>query len=153
MLMISEDQIRDIIGSALYASDGEKVGKIDQLYLDDATGRPDFATVAMGFLGGRESFVPLSDATFTDEGISVPFSAEKIKEAPNVEVEGAGHLSVEQEATLYRYYGLTYAEATSDAEGAGFDTEGSPEAVRARLRRYFRTPEPGGRGEAERPPN
>jgi hypothetical protein len=125
--VISEDRIRDIIGSVLYDSDGDKVGKIDQLYLDDATGRPDFVTVATGFLGARESFVPLGDATFTDEGISVPFSAEKIKDAPNVEVEGAGHLSEVQEEQLYRYYGLTYASEPTTDETA---------VARARLRRY-----------------
>jgi sporulation protein YlmC with PRC-barrel domain len=40
--MISQDQARDLIGGTLYGSDGEKIGRIGQLFLDDETGRPEW---------------------------------------------------------------------------------------------------------------
>ena len=38
--MLTEDQAREVIGATAYGDDGEKIGKVGQLFLDDQTGRP-----------------------------------------------------------------------------------------------------------------
>ena len=112
--MITQDNVRDLIGSELVDSSGEKVGKVGQIFLDDQTGKPEWATVHTGFFGGNESFVPLAEAEVRDGALRVPFARDQVKDAPNVDVD-RGHLDQAEEAELYRYYGLDYSEARSDS--------------------------------------
>jgi len=121
--MITEDQARELIGQDLNTTDGDKVGKIGQIFLDDETGRPEWVTVHTGLFGTNESFVPLTDAMYTDGSLTVPYEKARIKDAPNIDVD-AGHLSREEEAQLYTYYGLSYSTSESDslyAEGGQTD--------------------------------
>lgn len=111
--MYDQTEARELIGSDLHASD-DKVGRIGQIYLDDQTGKPEWATVNTGFFGTSESFVPLTDAHRADKGLAVPYTKSQIKDAPNVDPE-SGHLSEDQEAQLYRHYGLQYSEGRSDS--------------------------------------
>lgn len=111
--MYDQTDARELIGSDLHASD-DKVGRIGQIYLDDQTGKPEWATVNTGFFGTSESFVPLTDAHRGDGGLAVPYTKSQIKDAPNVDPD-SGHLSEDQEAELYRHYGLHYSESRSDS--------------------------------------
>ena len=102
--MISHDHINQVMGSTAVDSTGDKIGKVGQVYLDDQTGEPEWATVNTGLFGTNESFVPLSDATFSGDQLQVPHEKSKVKDAPRVATDG--HISPEEEAELYRYYGL-----------------------------------------------
>lgn len=104
--MITDAQIHDIIGSTAYSADGDKIGKVGQLFLDDQTGRPEFVTVNTGFFGTKESFVPVADATFTGDRLELPYAKDHIKDAPRVDVDG-GHLDQSEEQRLYEYYGMS----------------------------------------------
>lgn len=111
--MFNESDARQLIGTELHASD-DKVGKIGQVYLDDQTGKPEWATVNTGFFGTSESFVPLEGASRNGDGVTVPYTKDQIKDAPNVDPSD-GHISESQEADLYRHYGLSYSESRSDS--------------------------------------
>ncbi|MGN6522302.1 MAG: DUF2382 domain-containing protein [Actinomycetes bacterium] len=111
--MIRTEDLSTVMGSTLYASDGDKIGKIGQVFLDDETGQPEFATVNTGFFGSNESYVPLAEASTTGDGVTVPYSKNQIKDAPNVN-PADGHLSQDQEQELYSYYGLNYSDSRSD---------------------------------------
>lgn len=102
--MISHDHINQVMGSAAVDSSGAKIGKVGQVYLDDQTGDPAWATVNTGLFGTNESFLPLADATWSGEALQVQHSKDKIKDAPRVATDG--HISPDEEAELYRYYGL-----------------------------------------------
>ncbi|TCC55298.1 DUF2382 domain-containing protein [Kribbella pittospori] len=125
--MIDQDQVQRLIGRDAYGSDGDKIGRVGQVFLDDQTGRPDFATVNTGLFGMSESFVPLVEAMLTDAGLSVPFTKERVKDAPNVSPDD-GHLSEEDEQLLFEYYGLGYAARAErhrdDSGNAGDDVVG-----------------------------
>ena len=41
--------------------DGEKIGRLEEIYLDAESGQPEWAAVTTGFLGTKQSFVPLAD--------------------------------------------------------------------------------------------
>jgi len=75
--MITQNQVRDLIGSQLVDSNGEKIGKIGQIFLDDQTGQPEWATVNTGFFGSNETFVPLADAESTGSEVRVPYDKER----------------------------------------------------------------------------
>jgi len=104
-MTISENDLSTVLGQTAYGSDGDKIGTVGQVYLDDRTGRPEWVTVTTGLFGTKESFVPLAEGNVSGDGLRLPYDKDKIKGAPQVEPE-QGHLSEAEEAELYRYYGL-----------------------------------------------
>jgi uncharacterized protein (TIGR02271 family) len=160
--MITTDQVRDVLSSRgnVFGAGGTKIGSIGQVYTDDQTSRPEWVTVKTGMFGAAESFVPLARARVSGTDLLVPFAKETIKDAPKV-ADSDGHLTQEEEAELYRYYGLDYSRSVSDsglAGSAGHDTSGpttdeamtrseervnvgtrSEETGRVRLRKYVVT--------------
>ncbi|MEW1613867.1 MULTISPECIES: PRC-barrel domain-containing protein [unclassified Streptomyces] len=94
---------RRLIGRKAFDRRGAKIGTVDEVYLDDATGVPEWAAVRTG-LFSRDAFVPLEPSEFVEDTLRVPFDRALIKGAPDF---GVGrHLSPEQELQLYRHYGL-----------------------------------------------
>jgi uncharacterized protein (TIGR02271 family) len=110
---MNETQTRDLIGSTAYGSDGEKIGKVGQLFLDDETGQPEFVTINTGFFGTSETFVPLHEASMDGDRLTVPYTKDKVKDAPHVDLDGR-HLDREEERRLYEYYGRSYGDHGTD---------------------------------------
>jgi uncharacterized protein (TIGR02271 family) len=110
--MLGQDQINQVQGCTAYGSDGEKIGTVGQIYLDDQTGQPAWVTVNTGLFGSNESFIPLTEASFSGDRLTVPYDKDKVKNAPSISEDG--HLSPEEEQRLYEYYGLNYS--------TGYDT-------------------------------
>jgi uncharacterized protein (TIGR02271 family) len=104
-------------GQHLLAQDGSKIGKIDAIYLDDHSGEPEWALVNTGLFGTRSSFVPIAQASSSGDGVTVPFDKDQVKGAPNVDEDG--HLSPQEEAELYRYYGRDDYDRGGTAGTAG----------------------------------
>ncbi|WP_164700254.1 DUF2382 domain-containing protein [Modestobacter sp. KNN46-3] len=119
--MITQQDITSIIGSNAVDADGDKLGKVGQVYLDDQTGSPEWATVSTGMFGTSETFVPLTDATVADGTLRVPYQKSKVKDAPRVDAD-QGHLSPEEETELYRYYGVGVGTETARVDTAQTDT-------------------------------
>ncbi|WP_225839024.1 PRC-barrel domain-containing protein [Streptomyces sp. NK08204] len=94
---------RSLIGRKAFDRSGHKIGTIDEVYLDDATGVPEWAAIRTG-LFSRDAFVPLEPSELVEGTLQVPFDRHLIKDAPDF---GVGrHLSPEQELQLYHHYGL-----------------------------------------------
>ena len=119
--VIQNEDLQQLPGTSLIGAGGEKLGTIDVLYADEQDGTPTFATVHTGMFGSKTSFVPLSDATTTADGVRVPYDKELVKAAPHVERDE--HLSPEEEERLYRHYGL--GETSSTTQGEGVASEGT----------------------------
>ncbi|GEA87965.1 DUF2382 domain-containing protein [Cellulomonas cellasea] len=126
--MITTDQIQTLLvsGGTVVGPDGQKIGKLGQIFLDEQSGQPEWLTVSTGFFGTSQSFVPLSDATVQGDEIHVPFDKDKIKGAPRVDDED-GHLSEAEESELYAYYGRTYGgtDTYESTTTAGLGTTGT----------------------------
>jgi len=118
--MINDNEIQQVIGRNAYDSNGDKIGSIGHVFLDDETGRPEFASVNTGLFGMKESFVPVSNATVEGDRVVVPFTKDQVKDAPNVDVDG-GHLDESEERRLYEHYGMSYSEWASDSGLSGGD--------------------------------
>jgi uncharacterized protein (TIGR02271 family) len=100
-------------GQELVDSNGEKIGKISDVYLDADTDRPEWLAVTTGLFGSNVSFVPTAEADEHDGHVHVPYSKDQVKDAPNAEADGA--LSQSEESQLYAHYGLDYGEDRSDS--------------------------------------
>jgi uncharacterized protein (TIGR02271 family) len=95
---------------AVVTEQGDKVGSIGAVYLDDATEDPTWVTVHTGLFGTKESFVPLAGASVEGDHLVVRYPRDLIRHAPSTERDG--HLGPEDERTLYRHYGLVHPAAT-----------------------------------------
>jgi uncharacterized protein (TIGR02271 family) len=102
--MIGTDTLDRVIGADVYDADGDKIGTASEVYLDDQSGTPEWVTVKTGLFGTKQSFVPIREADLTGDGLRVPVSKEKVKDAPKIDTDG--HLSPDEEQQLYRYYGM-----------------------------------------------
>src|SRR3954453_385794 len=111
--MLTDNDVRQVIGATAYGDDGDKIGKVGQVFLDDQTGKPEFVTVNTGLFGTKETFIPVQAATFNGDRLVLPFSKDKVKDAPNVDADG-GHLDRPEERRLYEYYGLSYDGSGAD---------------------------------------
>ena len=91
-------------GRTLVDRDGDKIGSIEDIYLDRSSGEPEWVAVKTGLFGSNVSFVPIGEASAqgADE-IRVPYEKDLVKDAPNVEADG--ELSPEEEQRLYQHYG------------------------------------------------
>jgi len=149
---------REVIGS-----DGEKIGKVDEVYLDTTTEKPEWLAINTGLFGLKSSFAPIDGARPEGESVRLAYTKEQVKDAPGVEPDQ--ELNDSEERALWSHYGLDYNSGysggdTGDREPVGRDTSGPEtdsamtrseeevnvgtrqrEAGRARLRKYVVTEE------------
>jgi sporulation protein YlmC with PRC-barrel domain len=142
------DTALDWRGRTVVDQSGEKIGKFEDIYLHEETARPEWAAVNTGLFGLRGTLVPLSEAKPAGDDIEVPFDAEHVKAAPNVDPD---NLSQEEATALYRHYGLDYpkSEAPADDDAEGHEVIRSEEELevgtevrpreRVRLKKYLVT--------------
>jgi stress response protein YsnF len=147
------DQMR---GAPIYDNDGDKIGRVEEIFYDDQTNVPEWIGIGTGFFGMKRVFVPVTGAAPYEDGLMVPYDKDHVKDSPDVDedviLEGT-------EARLAAYYGVDYSTRRSDtglAEGAARPKtrEGqtvtrseeeievgkrSVEAGRARLRKWVET--------------
>jgi uncharacterized protein (TIGR02271 family) len=121
----SIDTVQSWQGRTMVDPAGDKLGTIDAIYLDDETGQPEWATVTRGLFAAKAAFVPLAQAQDTGDSVQVPYDKQQVIDAPTMEADG--QLSQDEEAELYRHYGLDYSEHRSDSglpAGTDRDTVG-----------------------------
>jgi uncharacterized protein (TIGR02271 family) len=104
--------LEQLEGRPVIGADGQKIGTVADVYFDKDTRQPEWALVTTGMFGTKHSFVPITTASTTSEGLSVPFTKDQVKDAPRLDDDG--ELSQDEELQLSRHYGLTYSEAPSD---------------------------------------
>ena len=118
----SIDTVQSWQGRTMVDPAGDKLGTIDAIYLDDKTGRPEWATVTRGLFSAKAAFVPLAQAQAMGDSVQVPYDKQQVTDAPSMEADGS--LSQDEEAQLYRHYGLDYSEHRSDSGlAAGTDRD------------------------------
>jgi uncharacterized protein (TIGR02271 family) len=106
-------------GQNMVDADGDKIGKIEEIYLDADTNEPEWAVVTTGLFGSKQSFVPIGEASSTGDEVRVPFQKATVKDAPKVDPDGS--LSQDEERELYGHYGRDYSVSSG---GSGvYDTD------------------------------
>lgn len=146
----------DFRGRTVLDSQGEKIGKVDELYHDQEGGQPEWVLVNTGLFGTKKTFVPIKGASPTGEDVRVPVTKDQVKAAPRVAADQ--ELSEREERQLFEHYGVPYTTEGSTtaqappraAAGTGDDAmtrseeelrvgTARRERGRARLRKYVVT--------------
>lgn len=120
-------QLEKLYDATVYDQNGDKIGGVSQVYLDDESDQPSWATVSTGWFGTKETFVPLDDANFDGGDLRIPYTKDFVKDAPNIDADG--HIGESEEAELYRYYSKSYdrgtdRDVTGDRDAAAAGTAG-----------------------------
>ncbi len=111
------ENARSFVGHNLMGANGEKIGKIDAIYVDAQTGEPEWMAVKTGMMGGTR-FVPVPEVTAQGDDAVVSFDKQRVKRSPSA--MGEGSLSPAEERTLCDYYGIDCPEGElSGSEDAG----------------------------------
>ncbi len=105
----------DLRGVEVTGAGGDKLGKVDEVYLDNETSKPEWAAVKTGLFGGNISLVPLAAADWDGSKLSVPYAKDLVKNAPNH--DPGAEISVDDERELFTYYGVPYGGDTVTATG------------------------------------
>ena len=138
-------------GAQVVDRDGEKIGKLDEIYLDHHKDEPEWALVKTGLFGGRGHFVPLKGAEPEGDAMRVAFEKELVESAPGIDPDG--ELTPAEEVELFKHYTLDYEDTGSGSSaGGGLERERGGDLDRerggedrttggTRLRRYLVTEE------------
>jgi hypothetical protein len=148
-------------GRKMVDADGDKIGTIEDVFLDRQTGEPTWAAVKTGLFGHKHTLVPIRDAEPTgDHEVRINLQKEKVKDAPRI--DPGGEPTPEEERKLWEYYGLsdydewkgddrTRAMALPDEDtvragesATEAEAEGAPAIVGVRLRRVVVVAVPAG---------
>ena len=105
-------------GFTVYDRDGDKIGKVDHLFLDESD-NPEYIGVKMGFFGLSSTLVPM-DAVRADEGsraLYVQAEKEQVKNGPRFDDDN--EITPDYERQVREYYGLSASEGVGDRGGYG----------------------------------
>ena len=125
--MADFNRIEDLANATAYDVNGDKVGGVQDVYVNDTTGQPDFVSVSHGLFGGGDSIVPLRGHTLENGDLHLAFAKDRIEDAPDLDENG--HLTNADQEAFYRHYGLEGVEERTTYEtgaaGAGAPAAGA----------------------------
>jgi sporulation protein YlmC with PRC-barrel domain len=101
-------------GKMIVDRNGEKIGKLQDVYVDVETDEPQFATVKEGFIGRHLTFVPLGGIRIGPEDLQVSVTKDKVRSAPNIEMHGE-ELSQADESALYHHFEMNYTPPDTES--------------------------------------
>jgi uncharacterized protein (TIGR02271 family) len=120
--MTTTQDLQAMEGQTAVDVDGDKLGKIGQVYLDDQTGQPLWVTISTGMFGTKESFAPLYGAKVTTAGLQLAVSKDMVKGAPGIDADG--HIGEGENDALYDYYVGYLGDSTQQAGDTREDLSG-----------------------------
>ena len=92
----------DYIHRAAIDAEGNRIGKITKVYLDQPTGQPMWVLVETGLLGTKQSFAPIHGSRLDGELVVLAVSKDQIKAAPNIDPDT--EISESELDALRQYY-------------------------------------------------
>lgn len=106
--------VADWLGKVIVDRDGERIGKLQDVYVDVETDDPQFGTVKEGVFGRHLTFVPLAGVQVGPEFLQVAATKEQVRSAPDIELQGE-ELSQADESTLYHHFEQNYIPINTES--------------------------------------
>jgi sporulation protein YlmC with PRC-barrel domain len=117
----------ELRGRIVIDRDGEKIGTLKEIYLDEAE-RPSWGSIHTALFGLRQTLVPLPEARLEGDQLRVPYAREHVKDAPNIDPDV--QLTPEEEQRLYTHYGTTGGASDDQAQSAEEPQRQGPDTPR-----------------------
>jgi len=128
----SEERLRELEekyeGYTVYDNRGEKIGKVDDLFIDEAD-REEYIGVKMGFLGRKSTLIPMDIVRVNeaDRAIEVSESKDHVKDAPSFDDDE--DITREYEERIRSHFGLQSTETSSTRGSYGAYSGGAAGAL------------------------
>ena len=106
--------VADWHGKMLIDCNGEKIGKLQDIYVDVENDVPQFATVKEGVFDRHLTFVPLGGIQVGPDELKVMVAKDQVRSAPDIEMHG-DELSQADESTLYHHFELNYTPISTES--------------------------------------
>lgn len=123
--MTDFNRIEDLANATAYDVNGDKVGSVQDVYVNDTSGQPDFISVNHGLFGTGTSIVPLRGHSLRNGELHLAFPKDRIEDAPDL--DDNGHLTTNDQDALYRHYALTEVQDVTTYE-TGAPADGAVDA-------------------------
>src|SRR3954447_6647382 len=126
---IDTSPVSELTGRTVIDPDGDKVGKVFDVYIDNQTDQPEWLAITTGLFGTKVSFAPIAGAALVDDDLQIGYPKDVVKDAPKADADG--QLSPDEEAALYAHYGRTGGTVGGSGQpgraigGQGRDTSGA----------------------------
>ncbi len=104
----------DWLGKVIVDRDGERIGKLQDVYVDVETDQPQFGTVKEGFFDRHLTFVPLVGVDVGPDQLRVTALKDQVKSAPDLDLHGQ-EMSQADESALYHHFLMNYTAIASDS--------------------------------------
>jgi hypothetical protein len=102
-------------GRTVVDRDGERIGTLKEIYLDDSE-RPGWGSVHTALFGLRQTLIPLGEVVTDDDQLRLPYDGQHVKDAPNLDPDV--QLTPDEEDALFRHYGMGGEDAAPRADDA-----------------------------------
>lgn len=126
MTQFSTPELYSLSGQVAFDRQGEELGTIGAVYVDNDTEEPEWAAVD---LGSGMALVPLAGATAVAGGVQVAYDAEEVEDAPHRRSRLSRAVAAQDEADLYAYYGLRPSPGRRTAQRASRSTSAQAKAA------------------------
>ena len=118
--MINEEHADQLLGRDMLDREGNRIGEITQVFVDDRTGEPTWVTVKTGWFGLSQSFVPLNKVQWAGEQVRAAYDTATVKDSPRFATDEP--LTALDEDTLHAHYGLADPATGPHRQSAFGDT-------------------------------
>jgi sporulation protein YlmC with PRC-barrel domain len=108
------ERIEQWEGQNVVDRDGEKIGKLEDVYFETGSRDAVFGCVKTGMLGRRHFLVPLAGATVSRERVRVAYHHDQVTDAPQIEPGATLESAMEQELARHYEIELTASPAGGD---------------------------------------
>lgn len=112
--MVSVEDIQNVRSGAAISRDGEKIGRINDVYVDDMSGQPAWVTLTSGLFSQRTIFAPLLGAVVEGAFLKLAFTKDVLTNAPAI--ADSGHISDIEQQQLLAYFGAQLEPAPAQPE-------------------------------------
>lgn len=92
----------DLYGRTVYAADGEKLGRVDDVLLE-SDGSPAYVETSKGLFSGRRHVMPVEGMSLDGDDLTVAYTKDQIEGAPPVNQDD--EIDYERERELGAHYG------------------------------------------------
>ncbi len=106
--------VSEWLGKVIIDRDGERIGKLQDVYVDVETDVPQFGTVKEGFFDRHLTFVPLVGVEVGPDELRAAVHKAQVKSAPDLDLQGQ-EMSQADESALYHHFEMNYTPIASES--------------------------------------